>query len=243
MKIAVKTLENKESGQMDISDAVFGVAPRADILQRVVRWQLARRQAGTHKTKEIGDVNGTTKKPFKQKGTGNARQGSLRSPQMRGGATIFGPVVRSHEFKLQKKVRQLGLRMALSSKQAGGQLIILDEAKLATLKTKDLVKNLSKLGVQSGLIITGERADDVFMKAASNVPLLDVLPVEGVNVYDILRRETLILTKDAVAKIETRLAQKPKKEKVAKAAKEKAPAKKKPAAKAKKTTTEAKGDK
>jgi len=205
MKVAVKDLTNKKVGDIDLDDTIFGVTPRKDILHRMVNWQLAKRRAGTHKVKSISEVSGTGKKPFAQKGTGNARQGSLRSTQMRGGQTVHGPVVRSHAHDMQKKVRKLALKMALSQKQADGQLIILKEATAKTHKTKDLVAILAKMEIKSAVIIGGDELDENFVRAASNIPLLDVLPQQGANVYDILRRDILVLTKDAVEKLEARL--------------------------------------
>ena len=205
MKLSVKNLDNEDVGEIELSEAVFGVKVRPDILARMVNWQLAQRRAGTHKTKGISDIQGTTKKPFKQKGGGRARQGSLRSPQFRGGAVIFGPVVRSHEFSLQKKVRRLALKTALSAKQAEGKLIVLETAKLAEAKTAALVKRFDKLGWSSVLIIDGPTVDENFARAARNIPGIDVLPQQGANVYDILRRDTLVLTRDAVQHLEARL--------------------------------------
>jgi len=204
MKLDVITLDKKSAGSLDVADAVFGAEVRGDILQRVVRWQLAKRQAGTHKTKIISDVSGTTKKPFKQKGTGGARQGSMRSAQMRGGGVIFGPVVRSHAHSLPKKIRALGLKSALSSKAKDGKLIIVDTVESKKGKTKDLVKSFAKLGWTSALIIDGA-LDEGFARAARNIKGIDVLPIQGANVYDILRRDTLVLTKAAVEKLEERL--------------------------------------
>jgi len=205
MRATVRTLDNQEVGDIELADEVFGLPVRPDILARVVNWQLAKRRAGTHKTKGISDISGTTKKPYKQKGTGRARQGSLRSPQFRGGAVIFGPVVRSHEFSLQKKVRRLALKTALSAKQAEGKLIVLETAKLAEAKTAALVKRFDKLGWSSVLIIDGPTVDENFARAARNIPGIDVLPQQGANVYDILRRDTLVLTRDAVQHLEARL--------------------------------------
>ncbi len=205
MKASVINLDNKSVGELELDETVFGLAPRKDILARVVNWQLAKRRAGTHKTKGISDIQGTTKKPHAQKGTGSARQGSLRSPQMRGGAVIFGPVVRSHAYGLQKKVRRLGLKMALSSKAAEGKLTVLDEAKMKQAKTKGLAVKLDKLGWSSVLIIDGAEVDASFLRAARNIPGVDVLPQQGANVYDILRRDTLVLTKAAVEKLQERL--------------------------------------
>jgi large subunit ribosomal protein L4 len=205
VKLTVRNLDNQEVGDIELADDVFGLPVRRDILARVVNWQLAKRRAGTHKTKGISDISGTTKKPYKQKGTGRARQGSLRSPQFRGGAVIFGPVVRSHEFDLQKKVRRLGLKTALSAKQAEGKLIVIDAAKIDEAKTKALRTRLDALGWGSVLIIDGAAVDEGFARAARNLPMVDVLPQQGANVYDILRRDTLVLTRDAVQTLEARL--------------------------------------
>ena len=204
MRATVRTLDNQEVGEIELADEVFGLPVRPDILARVVNWQLAKRRAGTHKTKGISDISGTTKKPYKQKGTGRARQGSLRSPQFRGGAVIFGPVVRSHEFGLQKKVRRLGLKTALSAKQAEGKLIVIDAARLDEAKTKALRARFDALGWESVLITDGA-VNDAFARAARNLPKVDVLPEKGANVYDILRRDTLVLTRDAVQQLEARL--------------------------------------
>jgi large subunit ribosomal protein L4 len=205
MKLSVKNLANEDVGEIELSEDVFGVAVRRDILARMVNYQLAKRRAGTHKTKGISDIQGTTKKPFAQKGGGRARQGSLRSPQFRGGAVIFGPVVRSHAFDLQKKVRRLALKTALSSKQAEGKLIVLDAATLSEGKTKALGDRLAKFGWESVLIIGGETLDENFARAARNLPKVDVLPQQGANVYDILRRDVLVLTREAVQHLEARL--------------------------------------
>jgi large subunit ribosomal protein L4 len=205
MKLKVHNLDNKEVGDIELADEVFGLPVRGDILARVVNWQLAKRRAGTHKAKGISDISGTTAKPYKQKGTGRARQGSRRSPQFRGGAVIFGPVVRSHEFGLQKKVRRLGLKTALSAKQAEGKLIVIDAATVAEAKTKALRAQFDTLGWASVLIIDGATVDEGFAKAARNLPKVDVLPQQGANVYDILRRDTLVLTRAAVEQLEARL--------------------------------------
>jgi large subunit ribosomal protein L4 len=204
MKVAVTDLGNQTVGDIELDDAVFGLPVRMDILHRVIRWQLAKRQAGTHKTKGISDISGTTRKPYRQKGTGRARQGSLRSPQFRGGARIFGPVVRSHAHDLPKKVRKLGLKTALSSKQADGKLIVLDAAK-SDGKTKALAKAFEQRGWKSVLIIDGAAADVGFTRAAANIPGVDLLPEVGANVYDILRRDVLVLTRAAVEQLEARL--------------------------------------
>lgn len=205
MKCKIISLDNKEVGDVDLDESVFGLPLRADLLSRMVNWQLAKRRAGTHKTKGVSEVRGTTAKPFRQKGTGRARAGSLRSPQFRGGAVIFGPVVRSHAFKLQKKVRKLALKTALSRKQADGKLVVLDTTKLANPKTKELVQRLEKLGWSSVLVIDGPEVDQNFKRAASNVPGIDVLPQQGINVYDVLRRDTLVLTRQALIHLEERL--------------------------------------
>jgi len=205
VKLKVTDLDNKSVGDIELAEDVFGVPVRKDILARMVQWQLAKRRAGTHKTKGVSEVQGTTKKPWRQKGTGRARQGSLRSPQFRGGAVIFGPVVRSHELGLQKKVRRLALKTALSAKQAAGKLVVLDSAALAEPKTAPLAKRFEKLGWNSVLIIGGAVLDENFARAARNLPEVDVLPQQGANVYDILRRDTLVLTRDAVQHLEARL--------------------------------------
>jgi large subunit ribosomal protein L4 len=205
VKLTVRNLDNEEVGDIELADEVFGLPIRRDILARVVNWQLAKRRAGTHKTKGISEIRGTTKKPYKQKGTGRARQGSLRSPQFRGGARIFGPVVRSHAFDLQKKVRRLGLKIALSAKQEEGKLAIIDAAHLTEAKTKLLRARLAALGWDSVLILDGSVVDEGFARAARNLPRVDVLPHQGANVYDILRRDTLVLTREAVRQLEARL--------------------------------------
>ena len=205
MKLTVRNLDNEEVGDIELADEVFGLPVRRDILARVVNWQLAKRRAGTHKAKGISEISGTTKKPYKQKGTGRARQGSLRSPQFRGGAVIFGPVVRDHGFSLQKKVRKLGLKTALSAKQAEGKLVVINAAKIAEAKTKALRAQLDALGWGSVLIIDGAAVDEGFARAARNIPKVDVLPQQGANVYDILRRDLLVLTRDAAQQLEARL--------------------------------------
>ena len=205
MKCAVITFDNKKVGEIDLDEAVFGVTPRKDILARMVNWQLAKRRAGTHKTKGISDVSGTTKKPYRQKGTGRARQGSLRSPQFRGGGIIFGPVVRSHAHALPKKVRKLALRCALSAKQRDGKLIVVDSVAADSPKTAKLAGKLEKLGFNSVLIVAGPQVDENFRRAAANLIGVDVLPQAGANVYDILRRDTLVLSRDAVQHLEARL--------------------------------------
>jgi len=205
MKHDIVNLDNQNVGSIDLADAVFGVEVREDIISRVVNWQLANRRSGNHKTKGLGEVSGTTKKPYKQKGTGNARQGSLRAPQFRGGGIVFGPVVRSHEQDLPKKIRRLGMRCILSAKAKEGKLVIVDSLTLAAAKTKDLVAKMNKMGVESVLFIGGENIDNNFKLAANNIVNVDVLPQQGANVYDILRRDTLVLTKDAAENLEARL--------------------------------------
>ena len=204
MKVEVKNLSNQAAGKIELHDGVFGVEPRRDILARVVNWQLAKRRAGTHKTRTVSEISGTTAKPFRQKGSGKARQGSLRSVQFRGGAVAHGPVVRSHAHGLPKKVRSLGLKSALSAKQAAGQLVILDTAG-ASGKTKDLKKALEGFGWGSALVIDGAEVNEPFARAARNIPMFDVLPSQGANVYDILRRDMLVLTTEAVQQLEARL--------------------------------------
>ena len=205
MKADVTSLDNAKTGTIDLDAAIFDVPTRADILHRVVNWQLAKRRSGAHKTLGISEIRGTTAKPFKQKGTGRARQGSRRSPQMRGGAVIFGPVVRSHAHALPKKVRKLGLKIALSAKRQDGQLAILDQARLDEGKTSILAKKLARLGWRSALIVDGPDIDANFARAAANLPGVDVLPHQGLNVYDIMRRDVLVLTRAAVERIEERL--------------------------------------
>lgn len=204
MKTNVISLDNQSVGEIELADDVFGLAVRTDLLHRMVSYQLSKRRAGTHKTKGISEISGTTKKPFNQKGGGRARQGSLRSPQFRGGATIFGPVVRSHAFDMPKKVRKLALKVALSAKAAEGKLVVLDKAAATAPKTKALAAQFKALGWNSVLVIDGS-VEINFALASRNIPHVDVLPEVGANVYDILRRDTLVLTKDAVAALEARL--------------------------------------
>ncbi|KAB0264883.1 50S ribosomal protein L4 [Microvirga brassicacearum] len=204
MKLDITTLEGKSAGSVDLNETIFGLDPRADLLARCVRWQLAKRQAGTHATKGRSDINRTTKKLYKQKGTGNARHGAASAPQFRGGGRAFGPVVRSHAHDLPKKVRALALRHALSSKVKDASLIIIDDVKLSDPKTKGLIERFGKMGLGSALIIGGVEIEANFQRAARNIPNIDVLPVQGINVYDILRREKLVLTKAAVDALEAR---------------------------------------
>lgn len=205
MKHDIVNLDNQNVGSMDLADSVFGAEVREDILSRVVNWQLANRRAGTHKTKTIAEVSGTTKKPYKQKGTGNARQGSLRATQFRGGGISFGPVVRSHAQDLPKKIRRLGMRCALSAKVKEGKLVVVDALKLPEVKTKDLLSKMDKMGLTSALFIGGAELDNNFSLSARNIVGIDVLPAQGANVYDILRRDTLVLTKEAAENLEARL--------------------------------------
>jgi len=205
MKLDVVNLDAKKVGSVELSDEVFAVEVRRDILTRMVNYQLAKRRSGNHKTKQIWEVSGTTKKPYAQKGTGRARQGSLRSAQFRGGGVIFGPVVRSHAHDLPKKVRSLALKHALSAKAAEGKLVVLENATSASFKTKDLAAQLTKLKLDSVLFIDGANLDRNFALASRNLPHVDVLPSQGANVYDILRRDTLVLTKDGLQALEARL--------------------------------------
>ena len=185
MKVKVTTLDNKAAGDITLVDEVFGISPRADIVARVVNWQLAKRRAGTHKVKSRGEITTTTAKMYRQKGTGRARHGAASVVQFRGGGVVHGPVVRDHGYSLPKKVRQLGLKSALSSKAADGKIIV--------------------IGAENALFIGGAELDDNFVRAASNLPFVDVLPQQGINVYDILRRDVLVLSKDAAVHLEERL--------------------------------------
>jgi large subunit ribosomal protein L4 len=205
MKCPVKTLDDKTAGEIELDDSVFGLPLRSDILSRMVNWQLAKRRAGTHKVKTRGEISGSTRKIYRQKGTGHARAGSARTTQRRGGATVFGPVVRDHAHGMNKKVRKLALKTALSAKAAEGKLVILDKAEAKQAKTGELAKVFGALGWSSVLVIGGQALDENFRRAAQNLPRVDVLPQQGANVYDILRRDTLVLTKDAVEALEARL--------------------------------------
>lgn len=205
MKCKVTTLDNKSAGTIELADEVFGLPPRADILHRAVTWQLAKRRAGTHKTKQVSEVSGSGKKMYRQKGTGRARHATRKAPQFRGGAVAFGPVVRSHAIGLPKKVRRLALKTALSAKQAEGKLRVIESAALAEPKTRTLAQALDKLGLDRALFIDGPEVDPNFRRAAANLVGVDVLPQQGANVYDILRCDTLVLTKAAVAELEARL--------------------------------------
>lgn len=207
MKVEVKTLAAKDAGNVDLDDAVFGISEiRADLLQRVVKWQLARRQAGTHKAQERNEVSRTGKKYGRQKGSGGARHGNRRAPIFVGGGKAHGPRVRSHAHDLPKKVRSLALKHALSAKAGSDALIIVDSATIKDAKTKSVKDAFAKLNVSNALIIDGDAVDTSFAKAAGNLPHIDVLPVQGLNVYDVLRHDQLILTKAAVEKIHERFA-------------------------------------
>lgn len=204
MDLTITTLEGKEAGKVKLNAEIFGLDPRNDLIQRVIRWQLARRQQGGHATLSRGEVNRTGAKMYKQKGTGRARHHSARAPQFRGGGKAHGPVVRSHDHDLPKKVRALGLRHALSAKAKASDLIIIDDLKASEAKTKSLVAQFNKLGLENALFIGGAEVDVNFKRAASNIPNIDVLPVQGINVYDILRRGKLVLSKAAVEALEER---------------------------------------
>jgi large subunit ribosomal protein L4 len=204
MKIAVKTIEGGSAGEIELADGVFAVPVRKDILQRCVVWQLSRRQQGTHKTKGRAEVTATAKKMYAQKGTGRARHGNEAAPQFRGGGKAFGPVVRSHASDLPKKVRKLALKNALSAKHKDGKLVVWGETS-AKGKTKELAAQFKKLGWASVLVIDGAEVNEQFAKAARNIPNVDVLPQQGANVYDILRRDTLVLTKGAMEHLVERL--------------------------------------
>ncbi|CAN1555892.1 MAG: 50S ribosomal protein L4 [Aquidulcibacter sp.] len=208
MKLDVLKLDGSKAGSVELDDAIFGVAPRADILHRVVRYQLAKRRAGTHDTQNRGEVSRTHSKFGKQKGSGGARHGSRNAPIFRGGGVAHGPHPRSHAHSLNKKVRALGMKMALSAKAAEGSLIILDQAALDAPKTKVLLENFGKLGLTNALVIGGAQVDTNFQLAARNVPNVDVLPAAGLNVYDVLRRHKLVLSRDAIEAISARFASK-----------------------------------
>lgn len=205
MELAIKTLDGKSAGKAKLDDAIFGIEDiRGDILQRTVRWQLAKRQAGTHKTQSRSEVSVTTKKFVRQKGSGGARHGSRNAPIFVGGSVAHGPRVRSHAHDLPKKVRKLALAHALSSKAKDGSLVVLDAATAETPKTKELAGKLKGLELDNALIIGGVELDANFARAARNIPNVDVLPVAGLNVYDVLRRHKLVVTKDALEGIEAR---------------------------------------
>src|SRR5690606_10289566 len=204
MELKITTLDGAEAGSVNLPEAIFGLEPRPDLVQRCVVWQLAKRRAGTHAVKNRAEIARTGKKMHAQKGTGGARHGAARAPQFRGGGRAFGPVVRSHEIGLPKKVRALALRHALSAKAQDGGIVVLDEAKLQEAKTKTLTERFAKLDIANALIIDGAEIDTNFRNAARNIPHVDVLPVAGINVYDILRHGKLVLTKAALDALEAR---------------------------------------
>jgi len=204
MDIKITTLAGKDAGNVALADEIFGLEPREDILQRVVRWQLAKKQAGTHKAKGRAEIARTGAKMYRQKGTGRARHHSARAPQFRGGGKAHGPVVRSHGHDLPKKVRALGLKHALSAKLRSEDLIVIDDFVAKEAKTKGLLESFGKLGLTNALLIGGADLDSNFRLAAKNIPNVDILPVQGINVYDILRRGKLVLSKSAVEALEER---------------------------------------
>lgn len=206
MQVPVITLDNGSAGEIELPEALFGAEPRADIMARVVHWQLAKRRAGTHKVKGMGEVSGTTKKPYRQKGTGNARQGSLRAPQFRTGGVVHGPVVRDHGYRLNKKVRRLGLISALSQKAKDGKLVVLDAATAGPdAKTGQMAKRLKALGWTSALVVDAA-VDESFGRVVRNLPHVQVLPTIGANVYDILNHDVLALTRAGVEALKERLS-------------------------------------
>ena len=206
MQVDILNLDGKSVGKVDLSDSIFGIDPRADILHRVVTWQRANARAGTHAVKTVSDVAGSGKKAFKQKKTGNAREGERYNVHMRGGGVVHGPVVRDHSIDLPKKIRSLGLKMALSSKLKEGSLVVIDSEKVKVAKTNALAKQLKKLDIVSALFVGAETVDENFKKSAANIINVDVLPTIGLNVLDILKHEKLVLTADAVKAIEARLS-------------------------------------
>ena len=204
MDVTIKSLDGKDAGTATLADDIFGLEPREDILQRMVRWQLAKRQQGSHQTLGRAEIARTGAKLYRQKGTGRARHGSARAPQFRGGGKAHGPISRSHAHDLPKKVRALALRHALSAKAKSGGIVVIDELKAAEGKTKAMVKTFADLGLTNALFIGGAELDANFTRSARNIPQMDVLPVQGINVYDILRRQTLVLSKAAVEALEER---------------------------------------
>ena len=204
MQVDVTTLDGATAGQADLPDSIFGIAPRPDVIARVVHWQLAKRRAGTHKVKGMGEVSGTTRKPYKQKGTGNARQGSLRAPQFRTGGAVHGPVVRDHGYDLPKKVRRLGLISALSQKMAAGKVVVLEGVTGGSGKTKELAAQFKALGWKSALVLD-HVVDEKFLQASRNQIGFNVLPTVGANVYDIIRHDVLVLTAAGIDGLKQRL--------------------------------------
>ena len=206
MKEKICNLDNKSVSDITLNKFIFATDFNSDVIHRMIRYQLAKRRSGNHKTKNISEISGTTKKPFKQKGTGSARQGSKRSPQMRGGAVIFGPIVRSHAHKLPKRIRNLALRIAISKKLKDGKLKIIDNFKISKTKTSFFKKKLDSLRIESALFIDGNEVDKNFLLASNNVPKIDVLPIAGINVYDIFKRDFLVLSSNAIDGLEKRFA-------------------------------------
>jgi large subunit ribosomal protein L4 len=206
MKADVLTLEGAKAGQIELKDSIFGIELRPDIVSRVVHWQLAKRRAGTHKVKSRGEISLTNAKLYSQKGTGQARHGSARANLFVGGGRAFGPKVRDHGYVLPKKIRALGLKAALSAKAKDKKLIVIEATELKAPKTAALHKMLQKLGLTSALFIDGKDVNGNFALALKNIPHTDVLPSQGINVYDIVRRDTLVLTKAAIQALEARFA-------------------------------------
>ena len=204
MKQEIKSLDNKVVKEIDLDKKIFGVEIKNEIIHRMIRYQLAKKRSGNHKTKGISEISGTTRKPFKQKGTGSARQGSRRSPQMRGGAVIFGPQVRSHAHKLPKKIRSLALKMALSNKLKDGKLKVVSDFKISKPKTSFLISKLAKMEIDSALFIDGKDVEKNFQNALRNIPKTDFLPISGLNVYDIIRRNFLVISEKALLGINER---------------------------------------
>ena len=204
MKQEIKSLDNKVVKEIDLDKKIFGVEIKNEIIHRMIRYQLAKKRSGNHKTKGISEISGTTRKPFKQKGTGSARQGSRRSPQMRGGAVIFGPQVRSHAHKLPKKIRSLALKMALSNKLKDGKLKVVSDFKISKPKTSFLISKLTKMEIDSALFIDGKDVEKSFQNALRNIPKTDFLPISGLNVYDIIRRNFLVISEKALLGINER---------------------------------------
>ena len=204
MKCEVNSLDNKKIKDMALNKDIFGLDLKEEIIYRMVRYQLSKKRSGNHKTKGISEISGTTKKPFKQKGTGSARQGSKRSPQMRGGAVIFGPQVRSHAHKLPKKIKQLALKMAISKKIKDGKFKIISELKISKPKTSTFREKMTSLKLDSALFIEKDKIDSNFFMASKNVPKIDVLPLAGINVYDILKRDFLVFSENAIDGISER---------------------------------------
>jgi len=204
MKQNIVNFEDKRLRDIDLDKSIFGLESKDEIIHRMIRYQLAKKRSGNHKTKGISEISGSTKKPFKQKGTGSARQGSRRSPQMRGGSVIFGPLVRSHAHKMPKKVRSLALKMALSIKFKSGKLKVLNDFKINKPKTSLLISKLSGLKINSALFVDGKEVEKNFYFAVKNVPNVDLLPAAGINVYDIVKRDHLVLSEDALKSLEER---------------------------------------